>query len=164
MGEGGEIEEPVDEGPAAPSVLDQEPGQDLSGGRLDVVSRPNEWDLGGSQEEPPSYSGDETADAESEPVSSAIPDPDSDGLTVVSLPSSPVAPKQVEGASQEDRALLDRTQKWLQQAIGLLAREGRHKVADDLRSQLNRQPKERPTVIVAGEDKRGKISLVNALM
>jgi predicted GTPase/F0F1-type ATP synthase membrane subunit b/b' len=164
MGEGGEIEEPVDEGPGAPSVLDQEPGQDLSGGRLDIVSRPNEWDLGGSQEETPSDPADETADTETEPPASAIPDPDSDGLTVVSLPSSPVAPKQVEGASQEDRALLDRTQKWLQPAINLLAREGRHKVADDLRSQLNRQPKERPSVIVAGEDKRGKSSLVNALM
>jgi predicted GTPase/F0F1-type ATP synthase membrane subunit b/b' len=164
MGEGGEIEEPVDEGPAAPSVLDQEPGQDLSGGRLDIVSRPNEWDLGGSPDETPSDPGDETADSERELSASAIPDPDPDGLTVVSLPSSPVAPKQVEGASQEDRALLDRTQKWLQQAINLLAREGRHKVADDLRSQLNRQPKERPSVIVAGEDKRGKSSLVNALM
>jgi predicted GTPase len=91
-------------------------------------------------------------------------EPDAGEMTVASLPSSPVAPKQVEGASEGDRALLAETQRWIQQAINLLSREGRHKGADDLRRQLNRQPKGRPSVIVAGEDKRGKSSLVNALL
>ena len=94
MEEGGEIEEPVDEGPAAPSVLDQgAAARHLSGGRLDIVERPNEWDLGGS-------AGRAGFDRETRrptqrvrPTASAIPDPDSGGLTVVSLPSSPVSPK-----------------------------------------------------------------------
>ncbi len=85
-------------------------------------------------------------------------------VTVANLPSSPAAPEQVAGASDEDRALLAETEKWVQQAINVLARDGRHQIADDLRSQLGRQPKSQPAVIVAGEDKRGKSSLVNALM
>lgn len=162
MAEGGEIEEPI-EAPVAPSVLDQEPGQELPA-HVDMMARGNEWDIAGASEDPPAEVGEEPTDAEREPNTSGIADPDPGGLTVVSLPSAPVAPKQVEGASEEDRALLAGTEKWLQQAINLLAREGRHKVADELRSQLNRQPKARPSVIVAGEDKRGKSSLVNALM
>ncbi len=85
-------------------------------------------------------------------------------VTISNLPSSPAAPEQVEGASDEDRALLAETEQWLQQAINVLARDARHQIADELRSQLGRQPKPRPAVIVAGEDKRGKSSLVNALM
>ena len=79
-------------------------------------------------------------------------------------PTSPAAPEQVAGASDEDRALLAETERWIQQAISVLARDARHQIADDLRNQLGRQPKVRPAVIVAGEDKRGKSSLVNALM
>lgn len=156
MGEGPEIEEPV-EVDTAPSVLDQEPGQ------VEVSQHSNVWDMGEAAEEVAGEVGEEPTEAEPVPGSASVGS-DTDGLTVVSLPSSPVAPKQVEGASEQDRALLAETERWLQLAIGLLAREGRHQVADDLRSQMGRQPKARPSVIVAGEDKRGKSSLVNALM
>jgi predicted GTPase len=158
VAEGGEIEEPEELGPQAPSVLDQEPGQ------VDMVPRSNVWDIGESPDETIAEAGGETADVELASGTATPVESDPGAMTVISLPSSPVAPKQVEGASEEDRALLAETERWLQQAINLLAREGRHKVADELRGQLSRQPKSRPSVIVAGEDKRGKSSLVNALM
>jgi predicted GTPase len=101
--------------------------------------------------------------SEIQPAAATV-EPDPGAMTGVALPSSPVAPRQVEGASDTDRELLAETQRWLLQAIDLLAREGRHKVADELRAQTGRQPKPRPSVIVAGEDKRGKSSLVNALL
>jgi predicted GTPase/F0F1-type ATP synthase membrane subunit b/b' len=85
-------------------------------------------------------------------------------VAVTDLPSAPVVPEQVAGASDADRALLTETERWVQQAIGVLLRNGKQKVADDLKNQLGRQPKLKPAVIVAGEDKRGKSTLVNALM
>jgi hypothetical protein len=86
-----------------------------------------------------------------------VPDP-------FALQTSPAVEEQVSGASEEDLQLLSEAETWLGQAIEVLNRNGRHKVADELKSQLGRQPKAIPTVIVAGEDKRGKSSLVNALL
>jgi predicted GTPase len=160
MAEGGEIEETVEVGPEAPSVLDQESGQ-IDTVQVDAVPSANVWDLVEATGDVPEEGLGETPDEGSD---EGVVESDPGEMTVVSLPSSPVAPKQVEGASEEDRALLAETERWIQQAINLLVREGRHKIAEELRSQMGRQPKARPSVIVAGEDKRGKSSLVNALM
>lgn len=181
MAEGGGSEESAGPESVAPSVLDQSPGDVELVHRGAVFGLDEGTDEPGADgvelvqelgqepaEEPAAAPGHEESSESDAPVG-AMPTfvasgTDPVAVTVTDLPSSPAVPEQIEGASNEDLALLAETERWLQQAIGLLARDGRHQIADDLRSQIGRQPKLRPAVIVAGEDKRGKSSLVNALM
>jgi hypothetical protein len=52
----------------------------------------------------------------------------------------------------------------VERAAELIRAEGRPKIADDLLSKRKARQRVRPVVLVAGEDKRGKSSLVNALL
>lgn len=54
--------------------------------------------------------------------------------------------------------------EWCRQVQAVLEREGRAKGAAELAEVMGRPPKPEVTVVVAGEDKRGKSSLVNSLL
>jgi hypothetical protein len=57
-----------------------------------------------------------------------------------------------------------RVEELVRSSSGLLRREERPKIADGLESRLRAPAGSLPVVLVAGEDKRGKSSLVNALI
>ncbi len=176
MAEGGGAGGSFEPESLAPSVLDQGPGDveirgpgvfedtgeasaEASDDAVGEITEPGQEPGAAPLQEQGAAPGlDETHEGQVDPPSEPLV------VTVAKLPSSPVAPEQVAGASEEDRALLAQTEQWVQQAINVLVRDARHQIADELRGQLGRQPKIRPAVIVAGEDKRGKSSLVNALM
>jgi predicted GTPase len=164
VAEGGGGEESGAAEPVTPFVLDEGPGDAAS------AHARGEFTLGEVADEAEIEAAG-VVDEVGIPVEESVAAAPTEGsgaeavvVTVANLPSAPAVPEQVEGASDEDRALLAETERWVQQAVNVLARDGRHQIADDLRSQLGRQPKSQPAVIVAGEDKRGKSSLVNALM
>ena len=63
----------------------------------------------------------------------------------------------------EGAAMNPRVEELVRAASAALRREGRVNVADGLLARLNEPVGSLPVVLVAGEDKRGKSSLVNAL-
>ncbi|HTW99043.1 MAG TPA: dynamin family protein, partial [Acidimicrobiales bacterium] len=63
-----------------------------------------------------------------------------------------------------DQSDPERAAALVERAAEVIRAEGRPKVADDLLAKRQARRKARPTILVAGEDKRGKSSLVNALL
>jgi hypothetical protein len=53
---------------------------------------------------------------------------------------------------------------WAQRVAAFFEENGRTRVLEVLRNEMARTPSSKPTLVVAGEDKRGKSSLVNALL
>ncbi len=70
--------------------------------------------------------------------------------------AGPAAPPADDLAARADR--------WSGQVVTLLNQEGQAPEAAALNAERQRKAPEKPMVIVAGEDKRGKSSLVNALI
>jgi len=54
--------------------------------------------------------------------------------------------------------------QWAGKVVTVLSSEGADQAVSAIQAERTRKPKERPLVVVAGEDKRGKSSLVNALL
>jgi len=86
-------------------------------------------------------------------------------------PASTQAGAVEKGASQVPATgatgrhpLVAEAQVWARKAAQLLEREKKPDPAAEIRAEIVRPPKSRPIVVVAGEDKRGKSSLVNALL
>jgi Dynamin family len=69
-----------------------------------------------------------------------------------------------ELAPQRARPAVDEVLRQVTSVIDLLDRENRPVVAQALARQRDAHPDHAPVVVVAGEDKRGKSSLVNALL